>query len=135
MDGNRLCILGALHRLGHDRRMAACFPSAHEPAVTRLVLVESPILLGLYYPPDCAGGHQPVASGVGGAGAGQIRRHRHSCVHYLLDTGRPAGPGAWPAADCLALGSGARKKTRLRPNLSDQGCRVVSNKLEKMLFA
>jgi hypothetical protein len=56
-------------------------------------------------------------------------------VHYLLDTGRPAGPGAWPAADCLALGSGARKKTRLRPNLSDQGCRVVSNKLEKMLFA
>jgi hypothetical protein len=30
-------------------------------------------------------------------------------VRYLLGPSRPARPGAWRAADCLALESGARQ--------------------------
>ena len=91
--------------------MAARLPPVHEPAVRHMDMVESPILRCLHYPSGRAGGHQPTASRVGRAGASQIRRHRHPRVHHLLDTGRSAGPGAWPAADCLALTSGVRQGT------------------------
>ena len=47
--------------------MAARVPSAHEPAVGHLEMVESSILRRLYHPPGRAGGHQPTASPVGRA--------------------------------------------------------------------
>jgi hypothetical protein len=109
LDRNLLCVLGAIHRLGHDRRMAARLPPLHEPAVRLLDMVESPILRGLYHPPSRAGGHQPIASRVGRASASQIRRHRLPRVRNLLDSGRSAGPGAGPAADCLAVESGIQQ--------------------------
>ena len=101
LDRNLLCILGTIHRLGPDRRMAACLPPVREPAIRHLDMVESPILRRLHHPPGRAGGHQPAASRVGGACAGQMRRHRHPCLRYLLDTGRSSRPRARPAADRL----------------------------------
>jgi hypothetical protein len=87
-------VVGAIHRLGRDRRPAARFPLVHEPTVRHLDMVESPILRCQHHPPGRAGGHQPTASRMGGAGTDQIRRHRHPRVRNLLDGGRSAGPGA-----------------------------------------
>ena len=57
---------------------------------------------------------------VGSAGAGQIRSHRLPRVRNLLDTGRSARPGAWPATDCLALRSGVRQSAGDRSENASQ---------------
>jgi hypothetical protein len=70
-------LVGTIHRLGHDNRVAARLPAVHEPPVRHLDMVESSIPRGLYYSPACAGGHRPTASRFGRTGTYQIRRDRH----------------------------------------------------------
>ena len=56
LERNLLCVLGAIHRLGHDPHMAARLPPVHEPAVRLLDMVKSASLRGLYHPPGRGGG-------------------------------------------------------------------------------
>jgi hypothetical protein len=108
LDRNLLCVLGAIHRLGPDRRMADRLPPALESNVRHLewlnrrsysVYIIHPVVLvgiSLLLRPWAA----PALIKLAVTGTPRVRN--------LLDASGSARPGPWPAADCLALGSRVR---------------------------